>query len=201
MNKPNNLGNAKQKLKKFRWSAWLPYPSCWLKSLLLMIFLRVIIFVAEMFITLGYITAIFANSPELLAIFGIIAFLSPILIITFTHHYLHLIFSRFISEIQAPEIGIVKGLIPKLMSWWEGLYGWLVITLSTLVATLFCTIILPLFHLSYAKPPESYTEFEQQIIVIFGVVWLIQGALIYQIEYLVRHRIISVYSRNKDLEI
>lgn len=199
MNKPSSVDNAEPKRRKSHWPAYLPYPSCWLKSLILMIFLRVIGFVAEMSIKLGYGVAKLADSPELLAIFAIINILSPIVFIAFTHHYLHLIFSRFISEIQAPEVGIVKGLVPKLMSWWEGLYGWLVIVLSSLVAGLVCTIILPVFGLSYAKPPETYTNFEQQIIAVFGIIWLIQGSLIYQIHYLVRQRIISVYSSNKNI--
>ncbi|BBD63056.1 hypothetical protein NIES2109_59060 (plasmid) [Nostoc sp. HK-01] len=199
MNKPSSVDNAEQKRRKSHWPAYLPYPSCWLKSFILMIFLRVIGFVAEISIKLGYGVAKLADSPELLAIFGIITILSPIVVIAFTHHYLHLIFSRFISEIQAPEVGIVKGLLPKLMSWWEGLYGWVVIILSTFVAALLCTIILPVFHLSYAKPPETYTQFEQQIIVIFGIIWLIQGSLIYQIDYLVKQRLISVYSSIKKI--
>jgi len=199
MNKQNIFDNTKQKLQNSRWPIWLPYPSCWLKSLVLMVFLGLITFVCKNFIRVGYGVAKFINSPELFGILLITAILSPILFIAFTHHYLHLIFSRFISDIQAPEIGIVKGLLPKLMSWWEGLYGWLVILLSSLVAGLFCTMILPVFGLSYAKPPETYTGIEKQILVIFGIVWLIQGSLIYQIDYLVRQRIISVYFDNKNI--
>ncbi len=199
MTKPNIVEPKKQKSQKSRWPAWLPYPSCWLKSLILIIFLRVIIFVAEILVKVGYNVAYFASSPEILVIFIIITLLCPIAIIAFTHHFLHLIFSRFIPEIQAPEIGVVKGLIPKLMSWWEGIYAWLVITLSTLTSFLVGTIVLPLFQLNYAKAVESYTPFEETIIVIFGLMWLIQGALIYQIDYLVRHRLISVYSRKETL--
>jgi hypothetical protein len=183
--------------QKSHWPAWFPYPSCWLKSFVLMIFLRVIIFVVKNLVKVGFNIATFVSSPELFVIFAILAIIAPILTIAVTHHYLHLLLGSFISEIQAPEVGIVKGLFPKLMSWWEGLYGWAVIVLSTLVAALFCTIILPLFQLSYAKLPVYYTEFEQQIIVIFGIVWLINGAFIYQIDYLVRYRLISVYSGNK----
>jgi hypothetical protein len=162
-----------------------------------MLFLRVIIFVSENLIKLGYNMAQITSSPELLAIFAIISLLSPIVIISFTHHYLHLLLGRFLTEIQAPEIGIVKGLVPKLMSWWEGLYGWLVIILSTLVAAFLCIFILPIFHLSLTKPLETYTQFQQQIIVIFGILWLITGAFIYQIEYLVRYHLITVYSGNQ----
>ncbi|MCG6137166.1 MAG: hypothetical protein MET45_21455 [Nostoc sp. LLA-1] len=182
------------KFQKSRWPILLPYPSCWIKSFVLMLFLRVIIFIGENLVRFGYNFAKFTSSPELLAIFLIVALLSPIAVISFTHHYLHLLLGRFIADIQAPEVGEVKGLVPKLMSWWEGLYSWLVIILSTLVAALLCTFILPIFDLSYRKPLEAYTQFQQQIIVVFGILWLITGALIYQIDYLVRERLISVYS-------
>jgi hypothetical protein len=199
MNKPNIVDNAKQKFQNFRWPVWLPYPSCWLKSFILMLFLRLIGFMIEFLIKFSYGVAKFANSPELIVISGILVLLSPIIIIAFTHHYLHLVFSRFISEIQAPEIGNVKGLLPQLMSWWEGLYGWLVIVLSTLIAGLFCTLVLPVFGLNYTKTPENYTEFEKQIILMFGIIWLTQGSLIYQIDYLVKQRLISVYSNLKKI--
>lgn len=194
MTKRNNLDFLAQKPQ---WPAWFPYPSCWLKSFVLILFFRVITFPGENLAKFGYNIAKSVISPELLAIFAITAFISPIIIIAFSHHYLHLLLRRFTPEIQAPEVGNVQGLFPKLMSWWEGLYGWAVIVLSTLIATLLCTIILPLFHLSYTKLPENYTAFEQQIIVIFGIIWLVNAALIYQIDYLVSHRLISVYSENK----
>jgi hypothetical protein len=195
MTKQNIVEPENKKFQNSRWPAWLPYPSCWLKSLVLIIFLRLITFVAEILVKVGYNVANFASSPEILAIFIIITVLCPMPIIAFSHHFLHLICSRFIPEIQAPEIGIVKGLIPNLMSWWEGIYAWLVITLSTLTSFLVGTIVLPLLQLSYATAVERYTPFQQTIIVIFGFMWLTQAALIYQIEYLVRHRLISVYSK------
>jgi hypothetical protein len=199
MAKRNILDTAEQKLQKSNWPAWLPYPSCWLKSFFLMFLLRVILFVAEILAKVGYNLSRLVSSPELSVIFTTITILSPILVIAFTHHYLHLFLGRFISEIQAPEIGVVKGVIPTLMSWWEGLYGWTVIILSTFVAALLCTILLPLFNLSYVKIVENHSEFEQQIKVIFGIIYLFTGAFIYQIDYLVRHRLISIYSRNEKL--
>ncbi|QKQ76215.1 hypothetical protein [Nostoc sp. TCL240-02] len=58
-------------------------------------------------------------------------------------------------------------------------------------------MISPLFNISYTKPVESYTEFEKNIILIFGLFYISAGALTYQIEHLVRQRIISVYSGTK----
>ncbi|BAY09669.1 hypothetical protein [Calothrix sp. NIES-2098] len=198
MPKFNILHSNGKKLQQSRWPLWLPYPTCWLKSLILAVFLRFITYIAEMIVKTGYRVAHFANSLELVILFTIITIVSPIPIIAFTHHLLHLFLSRFISEAQAPEIGNTKGLLPKLMSWWEGLYGWLVIILSTLISAFFCTLLLPFFKDNYLKNIEDYTNFDQNIVVIFGIIWLIQAAFIYQVEYLVRHRFISVYSKVKE---
>ncbi|MCF2146724.1 hypothetical protein IQ276_009715 [Desmonostoc muscorum LEGE 12446] len=197
MTQPNIMEATKQKVQKFHWPLWFPYPSSWLKALILALLLRVIIFVVDSTGKVGYRIAYFVNSLELFVMFTILLILSPIIIITFTHHCLHLLLSRFISEIQAPEIGKTQGFFPGIMSWWEGLYAWLVIVISTLIATFFCTIFLPDFNLSYAQPLEYYRGFHNKIIVLFGLFYILTGALIYQLEYLVRQRIISAYSGNK----
>ena len=202
MTQPNLQEVTKQKLQKFYWPLWFPYPSSWLKALILTLFLRVIIFVVNNTGKFSYRIAYFVNSPELFFIFTILLLLSPIPIISFTHHCLHLFIGRFIPEIQAPEIGRTQGLLPGIMSWWEGLYAWLVIAISTLIAALFSTILIPFFNLSYARLIEDYTEIENNnIMLVFGLFYIYGGALTYQIEYLVRHRIISAYSGNKEINL
>ncbi|MEH2315570.1 hypothetical protein [Nostoc sp.] len=200
MTQPNIQEVTKQKLQKFCWPLWFPFPSSWLKALILTLFLSVIIFIVNNAGKVGYRIAYFIQSPELFAMFTILLLLSPIPIISFTHHCLHLLISRFISEIQAPEIGRTKGLFPGIMSWWEGLYAWLVIAISTLIAAFFSTILLPFFNLSYAKSIEDYTQMQNNIIVIFGLFQISGMALTYQIEYLVKRRIISAYSGNKETD-
>ncbi|MEH2090164.1 hypothetical protein [Nostoc sp.] len=201
MKQPNTQEVSKQKLQRFYWPLWFPYPTSWLKALVLNLFLSAIIFILKNPGKVGYRIAYFVRSPELLAIFTILLILSPIPIISLTHHCLHLLISRFMSEIQAPEIGKTQGLLPGIMSWWEGLYAWLVIAISTLIAALFSTILLPFFNISYARQIEYYTPMENvnnNIILVFGVFYVSAGALVYQIEYLVRQRIISAYSGNKE---
>ncbi|MHC5726402.1 MAG: hypothetical protein ACYTXY_20175, partial [Nostoc sp.] len=81
--------------------------------------------------------------------------------------------------------------------------AWLVIAISTLIAGLFSTILLPFFNLSYARPIEYYAEMQNinnNIILMFGLFYISAGALTYQIEYLVRRRIISAYSNNKETD-
>ncbi|MEH1926027.1 MAG: hypothetical protein V7K83_00635 [Nostoc sp.] len=204
MTQPNTEEVTKQKLQTFYWPLWFPYPTSWLKALILNLFLSAIIFVLKNPGKVGYRIAYFVNSPDLFAIFTILLILSPIPIISWTHHCLHLFISRFISEIQAPEIGRTQGLLPGIMSWWEGLYAWLVIAISTLIAALFSTILLPFFNLSYARPIEYYTQVQNlnnNIILMFGLFYISAGALTYQIEYLVKCRIISAYSGNKETDV
>ncbi|MEH2223309.1 hypothetical protein [Nostoc sp.] len=198
MMQPNNHEVVRQKLQNFYWFLWFPYPSSWLKALIMTLFMRVIIFIVQNTGKLGYDIIYFVHSPELFFIFTILLILSPIPIISLTHHCLHLLISRFISEIQAPEIGRTQGLLPGIMSWWEGLYAWLVIAISTLISFLFSIILIPLFNPNYDRQLEYYTQLENinNIILMFGLFYISAGALIYQIEYLVRHRIISAYSGN-----
>ncbi|MDZ8089548.1 MAG: hypothetical protein RMY16_28945 [Nostoc sp. DedQUE12b] len=200
MTQPNNQEVIKQKTQNFYWPLWFPYPSSWLKALIWTLFLRVIIFIVKNTGKLGYDIVYFAHSLQLFVIFTILLILSPIPIISLTHHCLHLLISRFISEIQAPEIGKTQGFLPGIMSWWEGLYAWLVIVISILIAAFFSTIVLPLFYSSFDRQIEYYTQIQNinnNIGLIFGLFYISASALIYQIEYLVKHRIISAYSGNK----
>ncbi|MFN6438012.1 MAG: hypothetical protein RMY35_014080 [Nostoc sp. DedSLP01] len=118
MPQPNFLEPTKQKLQKIYWPLWFPYPSSWLKAFILaFFFLKVIMFVINRTGNVGYRIAYFVNSPELFVMFTILLFLSPIPIVSFTHHCLHWFVSKFISEIQAPEVGKTEGLLPGIMSW------------------------------------------------------------------------------------
>ncbi|MBD2569179.1 hypothetical protein [Anabaena lutea] len=196
MTKPNSPEETKNNVRKSYWPVWFPYPSSWLKSFILALFFRVITFVVQNTGKIGFQIANFANSPELLVIFFVIATLSPILVITFTHHLVHLFIGRFFPRLQAPEMNKIQGILPRIISYWEGLYGWLVTVISSLIAIMVTTISLPLFNLSYENPVESYNEFEQNVILIFGCTWISMGAVIYQIEFLFKRRLIAVYSVN-----
>ncbi|MCC5637377.1 hypothetical protein LC593_16210 [Nostoc sp. CHAB 5844] len=198
MKKPNLLDFTKQQ-QNLHWPAWFPYPTSWLKALILAMFLRVIIFVVEKAGNVSYPIINFTKSIEVFVIFSILIILSPIPVIAFTHHFLHLFISHFISQIQAPEIGKTQRILPGLMSWWEGLYGWLVIIISLLIAFLLYTLFLPTFNLSYNVPIIYYTKYQRNIMGLFGLFYISLGSVIYQIEYLVKRRYISAYSVNKEL--
>lgn len=187
-----NIPQTKHASPRFHWVAWFPYPSSWLKSLILTVFLSIVIIIVKFIGKTGVYLSAIIGSPEMCVFFVILALLSPIPAIAEAHHIIHLLVARFYPKIQAPEIGKPRGLVPGLISWWEGLYGWVVIVLSTLTATVFCSIFLPFLSLSYEKVANEYNQSAQTIQALFAIVWMINAALIYQFEYLVKRRIISV---------
>jgi hypothetical protein len=196
MTKPSQSGASKQQKRSFDWYPWFPYPTAWLKAFTLLIILGVITRLPFPFRILEYIASDTRNA-ELVIASVILILLSPITIIAFIHHLLHLVTSQFAPGIQAPEVGKVKGLIPTLSSWWEGLYGWLVIVIATLLSFSLCIFLFPLFNLSFYIQVVDYSSFQEIIITIFGILWLINASLLYQVEYLYRKRIISAYSIQK----
>ena len=60
--------------------------------------------------------------------------LVPIVVISFSHHYLHLFLDRFFPDLRLPEMEKVTVFFPSIMSWWEGFYGLLVIIVALLLS-------------------------------------------------------------------
>lgn len=194
ISKYNSPELSQPKSRKFKWSVWFPYPSSWLNALVLSIMLSVILCVVRITGITGRGIAVFLDSPEIFVIFEIIALFSPIATIAFTHHLLHLLLSKLSSKFQSPEIGEPQGFIPGLISWWVGLYSWLVIAISLLLSGLIITIVLLIFDLRYVNLIHNYNDYKQaeaHIQSTFGVLYIIISALMYQIEYLFKQRLIS----------
>ena len=178
--KSNKLSN------KLNWFVWFPYPSSWLKAFFIMIFLNVIMFIVRMITTKGYLNAVIINNPYMFAFLVIFALLAPIPLITFTHHILYLFLSEYISAIQTPEMKNTRGMKIKIFSWCEGLYSWLVIVISIIIASALYTFFLPL--LVVLEPATRYAW----LITIFSIASLISAALLYQFEYCFKRRLLFV---------
>lgn len=174
-------------MKKFGLPIWFPYPNSWLSALMLSVlmtaFANTIRRNSELLLNL----ARWSNRPEQFIIWLILLLILPIPAIAFLHHFF---LGRFISAIPGEKISKIQGFVPGIISWWESLYSWLVFIVSTLAATLFCTPFLPLFNLSYEKIITNYNSTDRNIQTIFAVVWLINAALIYQIGYLFKCRLV-----------
>jgi hypothetical protein len=118
-----NSASAKRSKKGFRWAFWFPYPTSWLKALILVLMFPIVGYLIGVQDRTGGSMAYLSRSTSVLMISGLISILSPIPIISFIHHFLHLFVGNLIPSIQAPEVGKVKVFTPQLISWWEGLYG------------------------------------------------------------------------------
>jgi len=196
------------KFQKNLYPTWFPYPTSWLKAFVLALFLTISSVVFIFTHIFGYLVARLIQSPELLVIFAILAVLSPIPAIAFTHHLFHRLLAKFIPSIQAPEIGKPQGFWPGLISWWEGLFGWLVIALSTLISISILIFIMPLFDLDYGNIDDYYYywhnyywdyyyfNYRNELTLCIEVIWIICAAIIYQIEYLFKQKIIFSYANS-----
>lgn len=200
MKKQNLAELAKPNLQNIHWAAWFPYPTSWLKAMSLALSLAGILAIVRITGDASFNFVTWFESPELLVIYTILALLSPIGAIAFVHHILHRIIGRFMPSFQPPEIGTLQGWFPGLISWWEGLYGWLAIFLATLTTAGLLTLFLPLLNLSYEKIASGYNSVnDTQLGSWFSTMWLVIAAGLYQIEYLVKRRIIEIYSVNNAL--
>ncbi len=195
MTQNHSSASAKRNQKDFRWAVWFPYPTSWLKAFVLTLILSLIIYISDVQDRIGDSLAHITRSTAVLIISGLISILSPIPIVSFIHHFLHLCIGNFMPTIQAPEIGKVTGFSPKLISWWEGLYAWLVIALSTIITSCLVFIFLPDEMIISIISSRLASE-DEKITIIFGLLWIINAALIYQFEYLFKRHLIATYSNS-----
>ncbi len=156
------------------------------------------------FLAFSYIFSILTtiSSPLLLIV--------PIVVIAFSHHYLHLFLDRFFPDIRLPEMEKVNGFFPSIMSWWEGFYGLLVIIVSLLLSDIFlsfCPFLAFNSDLPTIEPANTgrlfywfyfaLALFTQPIYspIARFFVWIIAAAYLYQFESTVRQHLIAVGSR------
>jgi hypothetical protein len=197
----HNSASPKTSKKGFKWAFWIPYPTSWLKAFILTFIFVVIVYLFGVQGRTGKSLAYLSSNPSTLAISGLISALSPIPIISFIHHFLHLFIGNLIPSIQAPEVGKVKGFMPKLIIWWEGLYGWLVITLSTLAASCLIFIFVPEKIIVQTRFYSQVSTGNQFITSAFVTLWTINAALLYQFEYLFKRHLIKSYTNPQNLRI
>ncbi|GEM_PF-665714 len=174
-------------MKKSGSPLWFPNLVSWLRALTLSVLIAGLLSIINHNNSMLVYASKWSNNPELVTILLILLLLSPIPAIALLHHFF---LSRFIPTIPGERMRKQQGLLPGLVSWWESLYGWLVFVLSALIATVFCTPFIPLFKLNYKTIISTYSHSFQYIEAIFILVWLLNAALFYQIEYLVKLRFV-----------
>ncbi len=177
------------KLKKLYLPTWFPYPSSWLKALIMFSFLTFVITIIRDFELELYFEEQLGGSLELLVCLSIVILFFLIPIFAFAHHFLILLFHT-IREIFSKRYRYNLFFFPAIISWWKALYSWLVIMISTLAGILISTLILPWFNLNYTfiileKSKILYpdTLIYKLLLFIFISIWLIVAAKLYQFEF------------------
>lgn len=167
------------------WPLWIPFPNSWMSAILLTMLTGSLAYTAKITWQVAYWLARF--SPRLGILVGVLALLSPILLIAITHHLIHWLTDHFFPNTQAPAMKN-KGLIPGLMSWWEGLYGWLVLILSTLISIGILGPFFPSFQLIYQF---SWWDKTPNFLAGSTILWLVIAACLYQFQYIVQRHLLS----------
>ncbi|GAB1545414.1 hypothetical protein NUACC21_80900 [Scytonema sp. NUACC21] len=174
-------------MKKFGLPLWLPYPNAWLNALILSVFMTGLAAGIRRIGFLDSYLAKWSEQPELSIVVLILLIILPIPAIALFHHFF---LSRFIPVIPGERVNMPQGMVPGVMSWWESLYSWLVFVLSSLIATLFCIPFLSLFKFNYEKIIYTYNQPHKNVQVLFAIVWIVSAAILYQIQYLFKDRLL-----------
>ena len=178
----------------FHWPKWFPYPSAWLRTFALLLWIAVVLRITGFWsLVLGGTLALITERLELLLSFLGLGLIVSVLVLSYLHHFL---FGK--SPPQYPQW------LPSPRSLWEGFYAPIVI----LVAFVPVVIILVPFFL----PNCSYTiteqleycveltrrelaNYEYRMAQIGALIWLISALYLYQADYLIRQRVAPKFTK------
>ena len=172
------------------WTAWTPSPTAWMSAFLLILLFRGISVVIRIIFQMG--DSLMAVSPKLRILLYFAALLSPILMIAIAHHLLQIVLDRYFPNTRSPEISSNLGLLPTLMSWWEGFYGWMAIALAIVVSGMIQIISSLSFNSLYDM--LAWWDELRDLFTLPTLYRVITAAYLYQFEYLVRHHLMAVGS-------
>ena len=134
----------------------------------------------------------------------------PIVVIAFADHFFNLLLDRFFPDFRPSSQPKATGYFPSLTSWWEGLYGLLVIIISLLCSDIFLSLFpfmgFDVVSTSTLEPMATtgITFWYNAAIRILAqpiyspifrlVVWIPVVAYLYHFETIVRKHFISISS-------
>jgi hypothetical protein len=172
-----------------RWPAWFPYPSSWLRTFALVLWIAVILRIAGFWsLALGGVLAVITDHIELLLSFVGLGLLVSVLAFSYPHHFL---FGKSVPRYPR--------WLPSPRSLWEGFYAPIVMLLA-FVAVLLILIPFLIPNCNYETSEQiSYcleltgrelANYEYRMAQIAGVIWFVSAVYLYQAEYLTRQRLI-----------
>lgn len=169
---------------------WIPNFNAWMSAILLLLLVRGMKFVLRGALNnLSYEMLNLLSSKSHVVLYFLVL-LSPIVVIAIAHNLLHLFLDQYVPDVQTPEVPERQSLFPGLMSWWEGLYGWLAIAMTMILSTMITVILFsPNYYLSSIN---SWWLGTSNFFNPTMLIRLICVAYLYQFEQLVRDHLIAV---------
>jgi hypothetical protein len=161
-----------------------------MSAILLILLIRGIAVAIRIIWQYGY--SLMEISPKLRIVSYFLALLSPILVIAVAHHLLHMFLDRYAPTSRSPGMSTAEGLLPSLMSWWEGFYGWMAIALAMLVSLM----IEILSSRSYSSLYDLLGWWDElrDLFTLPTLYRVVTAAYLYQFEYLVRNHLMAIGS-------
>lgn len=175
------------------WPNWIPKPNSWMSAILLILLVRGIAILIKRIFEMGYFSMELSPKMQILLYFA--ALLSPIPVVAIAHHWLHIFLDRYSPNTRSPELGKTEGLFPGLMSWWEGLYGWMTIALAMLLSGM-----IRFFFFSYESfiyQTFAWWEELKSFFTIYSLIRIVAAAYLYEFEHTVRHHLMAVGAANQ----
>lgn len=160
----------------------LPRGAAWLSALALLLFTGLIATVSRFFF-FGAAASVFNQSPRLAGLTTLFGVLFPIVAIAFGSQVLHVVLDKFAGR------KVARGWKPGLMSWWAGLFGWLVLALASMTSVLVVMVIHPQSSFGAFVGMFGMNSSLAELISVPTIVWLAIAAFMYQFERNVRDRI------------
>jgi hypothetical protein len=155
-----------------------PRGTAWLSALALTVFAGLIGTTMSFFARVG--ASLWYDVPRIAAVAWIFAFLSPIFLIAFGSHLMHKVVDR-LQKRKAP-----RGMMPGLMAWWTGLYGWLVLALASWTSVGVMMVIHPQSSLAGLFALFRVDASLASILSVPTIVFFLLAAFLFQVERAVR---------------
>ncbi|BAZ52652.1 hypothetical protein NIES4103_53170 [Nostoc sp. NIES-4103] len=195
MTKPKISEFAKHKFQKFHWPVWFPYPSSWLRALILV---PIVLFGIRLiaFSLTGAIISFSRNTPKLLILSTLFGLLIPTIFLAFVYHIFWFFWGNRSYDNRFPKWML------SLISLWSGFYATVVIGLSFLIVLfIFSELVFSNCKLSYEIAEELsgyagcitgratkviFKSIENKTFINkpWFLIWFLTATYLYQIEYL-----------------
>ncbi len=173
------------KSKKSKWPVWFPYPSSWLRMIVLILWTAIVVrFFMFWGMNIGEtLSDIFNHQKPLLQALGLAVFGSILV-----HSYLYFI---IVDQDSSPS----KKTFPTSRSLWEGTYAMIVLILSILISVLIISPFFPWENCYFSRAYETFIcryrsqSYADNLSILAVVVWLTSGLYLYQLEYVIRNKV------------